>query len=219
MKKIGLICLALVLGLGALGVGYAMWDKTLYMDGTVQTGEVDWEFQSYAILDKYDPINHPTVSDWNIAPGFVGAPYEVGKNVGWCEGELVDGTDGDGDMSQLNLTFYNVYPGYYNSINVYPISTGSVPITFSKAIIQSDYFGPFSWTGYPYAQISLDITGDGLDDIEVQWGDSIPTQIHKGDPPPVISFEIHILQTAEQGISGTFTIEMVGVQWNEYVAP
>ena len=44
MKKIGVICLALVLALGALGVGYAMWDKTLTITATVQTGEVDAEF-------------------------------------------------------------------------------------------------------------------------------------------------------------------------------
>ena len=37
MKKIGLICLALVLALGVLGVGYAMWDKTLTITGTVST--------------------------------------------------------------------------------------------------------------------------------------------------------------------------------------
>ena len=41
MKKIGLLCLALVLALGALGVGYGLWDKTVYIAGTVNTGEVD----------------------------------------------------------------------------------------------------------------------------------------------------------------------------------
>jgi len=41
MKKIGLICLALVLALGVLGVGYGLWDKTVYIDGTVNTGEVN----------------------------------------------------------------------------------------------------------------------------------------------------------------------------------
>lgn len=41
MKKVGLILLALVLALGVLGVGYAMWSDTLLISGTVNTGTVD----------------------------------------------------------------------------------------------------------------------------------------------------------------------------------
>ena len=41
MKKIGLLCLALVLALGTLGVGYAMWSDTITITGTVNTGSVD----------------------------------------------------------------------------------------------------------------------------------------------------------------------------------
>jgi len=219
MRKFGLLLLAVVLALGTMGVGYAMWSEDLYIDGTVMTGELDWEFESFKITDYFDPVDYPNVSDWNVAPGFVGPPYLSGKNVGWAEGVLVDGPDGDGDMSQLNLTFHNVYPCYYNSINVYPISTGTVPIIFSEAIIESDYSGPYTWTGYPYDQVQLDITGDGLNDIEFQWGNHIGTQIHTGDDPPEVSFNIHILQTAEQGATGTFSIRMVGIQYNEYQAP
>ena len=39
--KAGVLCLALVLGLGAMGVGYAHWTDTLTIGGTVGTGE--WE--------------------------------------------------------------------------------------------------------------------------------------------------------------------------------
>jgi hypothetical protein len=49
MKKIGLLCLALVLALGSLGVGYAMWFEDLYIDGTVDTGtlDVEWSIHGY----------------------------------------------------------------------------------------------------------------------------------------------------------------------------
>ena len=40
MKKIGLLSLALVLALGALGVGYAAWTDTITIEGTVNTGSV-----------------------------------------------------------------------------------------------------------------------------------------------------------------------------------
>ena len=40
MKKIGILCLALVLALGSLGIGFAHWSDQLYVEGTVNTGEV-----------------------------------------------------------------------------------------------------------------------------------------------------------------------------------
>lgn len=42
--KVGIICLALVLALGILGVGFAAWSDTLYIHGSVETGHVDVEF-------------------------------------------------------------------------------------------------------------------------------------------------------------------------------
>jgi predicted ribosomally synthesized peptide with SipW-like signal peptide len=38
MKKTGLLVLALVLALGALGIGYAAWSQTLTVNGNVSTG-------------------------------------------------------------------------------------------------------------------------------------------------------------------------------------
>lgn len=40
MKKIGLVILALVLILGTMGVGFAMWSQTVTVSGTVGTGNV-----------------------------------------------------------------------------------------------------------------------------------------------------------------------------------
>ena len=47
MKKIGVICLALVLALGTLGAAFALWSENLSVDATVKTAEVDWEFTSF----------------------------------------------------------------------------------------------------------------------------------------------------------------------------
>jgi len=46
MKKIGLLILSLVFALGAVGVGYAMWSDTVWIDGGVNTGCVDIEVDS-----------------------------------------------------------------------------------------------------------------------------------------------------------------------------
>ena len=56
MKKIGLLCLALVLALGTLGVGYAMWFEDLYIEGTVNTGELDanWSIVNFGDSEAAD---------------------------------------------------------------------------------------------------------------------------------------------------------------------
>ena len=41
MKKIGLLCLVILLALGSVGAAYASWYKILYMDLTVNTGTID----------------------------------------------------------------------------------------------------------------------------------------------------------------------------------
>lgn len=40
MKKIGFVILALVLVLGTMGLGYAMWSQTITINGNVNTGNV-----------------------------------------------------------------------------------------------------------------------------------------------------------------------------------
>jgi hypothetical protein len=48
MKKIGFLVLALVVALGGLGIGYAAWIDTVYINGTVTTGSLDLEVVEYS---------------------------------------------------------------------------------------------------------------------------------------------------------------------------
>jgi hypothetical protein len=47
MKKLGLICLVIVIALGSLGVGYAAWSQNLRVNGSVATGTFDVVFNSF----------------------------------------------------------------------------------------------------------------------------------------------------------------------------
>ena len=60
MKKIGILALALVLALGSLGVGYALWSDVLYLEGTVQTGTVsaDWSLEGYGDIEGKDWVSY-----------------------------------------------------------------------------------------------------------------------------------------------------------------
>jgi hypothetical protein len=103
MKKIGLLCLALVLALGSLGTAYAMWYEDLYIEGTVDTGEV------YAYWDD------------------CGCFDVEGKDVGTisCQIDAVD-------PRIMHVTVTNGYPYYYGDCEVEFCIGGTVPVHFES---------------------------------------------------------------------------------------
>jgi len=98
MKKIGLLCLALVLALGTMGVGYALWYEDLFISGTVETGtlDVDWSLNG-----------EPT--DNEIA----------GKDVSHGEFSITGNT--------LYIHIYNAYPCITYTFPIDIHGVGSVP--------------------------------------------------------------------------------------------
>jgi hypothetical protein len=211
MKKLGMLALMLLVGMAILGLGYAKWSETLTIDGTVNTGEVDWEFSSFSILDSLAPPNEEP--DYNTADGFVGDFWQVDKNVGWAEGELVD-SDGDGDKDTFALTFYNVYPSYFNEISVYAHNNGTIPIIIDRVLINGTELKKS-----PTPVVKLDLTNDGKPDVEVWWGNGFGVQLEPSNRSPEMSFWFHVLQDAPEGETLHFNISIEAIQWNEYVSP
>jgi hypothetical protein len=54
MKKILMLALVAVIALSALGVGYAMWSDTLYINGTVSTGNLDVQLSGPFVIEDED---------------------------------------------------------------------------------------------------------------------------------------------------------------------
>ena len=80
MKKIGIICLAVLLALGALGVGYAKWFDTLNIQGTVETGELDWEFVANSFNQK--DVGLDWTGDLMASPVLTQLDKDVGSTTG-----------------------------------------------------------------------------------------------------------------------------------------
>ncbi len=216
MRKVALLCLALVLALGALGVGYAAWTDTITIHGQVNTGSLCWKFASCSLLDHYQPSNYggdyPTATpDYTCNPGFVLEPevgyfWELDKNVAWGSQNISK------DGKTLSVTLHNAYPCYFNSLSFYVLNCGTVPLKIDHIVINGQSFSG----GVPYVQ--YDFNGDGKYDFEIQWGDNWGAQIDPGAASPEISFWMHVLQPCPQSQLDTltFNITLVAVQWDKY---
>lgn len=214
MKKVVILSLISLVCLALLGVGYAHWMKTLSINGTIKTGKVDWELTDFQILDNIAPPI--PVPDYNCRDGFAGPPrrfWQVDKNVGWAEGELV-GTDGDGDKDTLELALNNVYPSYFNSVSVDARNNGTIPIKIDRVVIDGIVLRKS-----PTPVVKLNLTGDEKPDIEIWWRDGFGTQLEPGDNSVDMNFWFHVLQDAPQGAGLHFTIKIEAIQWNMYTAP
>ena len=198
--------MVLMLGLLSTGVAYAHWSQTIYIEGSVASGDLDWEFVGVTYLDPDYGI-----PDYHCNDGFTGFPiFWMGdKDVGYAYAEI------DPIDSQIvRVYLYNVYPSYFNEISVYAHVTGSTPLIFAMVVIDEEEI-----LATPAPVVGLDLDGDTLDDIEILWGNSLGEQRENCEIFDEMSFWIHILQDAPQGETLSFTISLVGVQWNEYEEP
>lgn len=187
-KAIGMFA-ALILALGMTGVGYATWQKSLYINGTVNTGTVDVAWSEEYSWDT---------DDWVFIDDLPSDIKDVSKIL--CE---ID----DLDLNTLHVTVTNAYPSidYYNVVNI--ANVGTIPVHLyvvslnSPAVVEVDisYYYDYDLTR------SITELPDGY--IQLHPGEIIYAVIH-----------VHITQDAVEGRIGelayTFDAEIVAVQWN-----
>jgi hypothetical protein len=102
--KMAVAFAALMIALMVAGLAYAMWDKYLYIYGTVYTGEVNAEFSDC------------WCSDTGIDPGY-------DKDVGSCDCVIEPE-----DPQVLGVYIYNGYPSYSCDIYYTIDNTGTIPV-------------------------------------------------------------------------------------------
>ena len=110
MKKFGLLLLAVVLALGALGTAYAMWSEDLFIDGTVNTGDLDIGY--YCGWGEF----------WDTEPD--------GKDVSYITKAW------GADNKSITFTIVNAYPciDYYGEFCL-NVADGSIPVHFGPWVI------------------------------------------------------------------------------------
>jgi hypothetical protein len=240
VKKIGIICLTLVLALGSLGIGYAHWSDTLYIEGTVETGQVlvgfvDQLTDDDGVVDNMDkdwdddgsdPLaleECPTVCTNcdNIGKDVAETTCELLEQKECCTGDLAE-HDGVPCYGLMKITMDNVYPQYNPTVWMDIANCGSVPVNVVGAWIVSgppgvDKETPSTWIPLPKCNmVQVDLDGDGDDDIGIGFSSELeePQQI---DPCDVAQYDLHfcVKQTYPQCTTLTFEVKIAAVQWNK----
>lgn len=206
--KITALFLVSVLALAGTSMGYALWYDELYIDGYIETGEIEWVYTgSIAYMDP-----DYSIPDYHCNPEFEGGNWWQGdKDVGWTYAEITND-----HLATIKL--HNVYPCYFNMISLYMQVLGTIPVRIQSVTFESEYESVTIETGMPI--FDLDLNGDGNPDIEFWWKDNFfGDQYHPSDYVEEISFWLHVMQPAPQDANLEFTISMQVVQWNEYQPP
>jgi predicted ribosomally synthesized peptide with SipW-like signal peptide len=190
-KKIGLLCLALVLALGALGVGYASWHDVITVDGTVNTGTLDLSVDNYTGTWVYKDVEAGTCIESTEELDLT--QYTDYMLVAYAYAEQdPSGTDHD-----VLVTFHNLFPCVYFTADFDVHFTGTVPANLTVQNLTVTGADP-SWvaiTGFP--------EGQQVDE---------DTTFH-------VAITIHVPQPANgqdgQGLDGEISGQIVATQWNE----
>ena len=167
MKKIGLLCLALVLALGALGVGYASWTDTITISGTNSTISVDFDFGTLAngtdvvtvTVTVRDTANRP-VAGQTVSLAATGQgntltqPAATTDVNGEATGTLAT------TVAEIKTLSAIVNPGTATERRLDPFSDGNVLVRGDVLRLQTG--GGGGW-GHPYdrppAQVLADVLG------------------------------------------------------------
>jgi len=214
--KLSVLALALVLALGGLGIGYASWTDTVVVEETVTTGNVCVEFVTPVyVTDQFapPPIYPTQTPDWTCDPGITNVrDVSPPKNVAWGEAVYLD-TDGDSYYDTVQVTLHDVYPCYYNNVSFHVHNCGTIPVIMDSVTLVYDTTTQVIDHDGVY---SMDLSGNGVDDFEIRWGDHLGAQFEPSDEAE-ISFGMHMLQDEDPTIqdnSFTFYIYLHFVQWN-----
>jgi hypothetical protein len=208
MKKIGLLSLALVLALGVLGVGYAMWKDEVTIEGTVNTGTVVIDIVELSETYVYKNV---TSREMIMSPvPICGAGLEL----------IASATSADvstADEKKVEMTFTNIFPTCQPiSADVMLHYNGTVPAHVALTIDEMD----------PALEPYLIQTWKVWDAIEQMWveRDINGIQLHQCNSIwLIVSLNGTALQEDGRDAQGlkdlTFTKTIVVHQWNEAYPP
>ncbi len=213
MRKVGLLILALVFALGALGAGYAMWSDEIVIKGTVNTGTVDITVDEYSSTYVYKDLDNNELinSDEPMEGNYLLVAYATAE----------EAVNSDADVI---MTFDNLFPGEIYCADFGGEYTGTIPVHVAADIAvcgeDAEAFADLWDLGY----INYVVQVWDTEENEVEIGDVV--QLHQGyrynvalciEIPQEIELDDQVVNSKEflSGKSACFVAKIVAYQWNE----
>jgi len=215
MKKIGLLCLALVLALGTLGAAYAAWTDTVVMEQTVNTGTL--EVGIFAVQQHIEEKDICTVDvrhgafkfDKLVDPVPITALFDPGVHPFYESATIAIG---------------NFYPSFYILEDFVIGVGGTVPVKLKVTPTIVDPNGVYdnmtiSWVIYKISEgvietLASDV-GPGRAQIDMIVAQLEGLQLH-GCEVIIIYLDKYLEQTAPQGAAASLTLSVEAIQYNKY---
>jgi len=229
-KKAGMLALAMLIALGALGVSYAAWTDSVYIEGTVNTGTLDIDICGVSSTFVYKV---PHASDTGFGPETV-VHYVYGQTDphppagGTLIASAVTVPDDTTDADWATMTLSGIFPEIDFMADVELQYLGSIPAKISMVEIYANEMSDTTIAALwqrgkdtkddPIrygAWVDGDVSTNGL--IWTSVGNPLGLQLHQFDLVHV-TLHIRIPQGEEQflnisnlGFTGIITV----TQWNE----
>ena len=201
-KIVGLFA-AVMVALMIAGFAYAHWEQTLYIQGTVETGEYLVGFES-----AWD-------NDDGVDPGY---DKDVGNTTAWLDvwkgvhiypynGPTVD------LYEKLVIEITNAYPSYTSTVYFEIGNGGTIPAMVTGAKVVKVDGSPVEIELPKGTDVQINMDDDEDVDLTLRFDGPEDQQI---DPCETKEFSltIHVEQGAEQGATYSFKIEIYTIQWN-----
>jgi hypothetical protein len=236
LKRIGVLALALVIALGALGVAYAAWTDSVYIQGTVNTGTLDIDIDGASSTFVYKVPGGADLG-WgpetvvHYVPGAVDLtpPTDPGTTLIASAVTVADNTP---DADTATITFSGLFPDIDFIADLELEYLGSVPAKVQVAEIYANDIADTKlaalWTlgevtknnppALPRYGAWIDgelSVNDGYDWTYID--DPLGLQLHKYD---LVHITLHVNLPEEEEFQNLVNLSFTGVitviQWNEY---
>lgn len=200
--KTGIVCLALLLALGTMGVGYAHWSDTVTISGTAETGEFNDCF-------GWVVSNDDGVPDGVIDPGDNGLdPYEPQTAGSPCGREDMDVASTtallEEDPHYMTVTLTHAYPCYYPTLFYSLKNDGTIPSQIVSITVDEEVGDHITTPDIPDNIPELFVTVTGI-----YIGQNIdPGEEVTGD------LEIHVTLDAEECHTYAIRVTIITIPWN-----
>jgi len=241
LKRIGLLAIALVIALGAMGVGYAAWTDSVYVNSTICTGTLDVDVTGVSSTFVYKAPGEPPQEPGMPPEIYVDYYYEnegtpFTPPAGWtliAQATTVDKSkwmDGGEvvDIDSAEMAFSGLFPGidfiadieleYFGSIPARISFAEVVPVDANDPLRSDDNYDIFTALcamGVSHTEgiwIDAEMSTDGTSWTKLP--DPLSVQLQQND---LVHLTVHVFLpegSNYENLSLDFTGKITVEQWN-----